>query len=372
MPKAANIELLERLVATPGVPGREHRVRALVLEELEGLVDHVEVDALGSVIAVRQPRAAVKAGRKKKTATRRRTPAPKAEPARVMLAAHMDQIGFLVSHIDDRGFCYLNPVGGFDPRNLFARMVTISPDPNDPAQDLPGVMNPGGKPIHVASPEERRKVPTVREFTVDLGMTGDKVKRKVRIGDMVTIRTASERLGDRFTAQALDNRVAVWTALETLRALDATGHACEVVAVFTAQEEVGLRGAFTSAYAVNPTVGIGIDTTLAIDTPGVPPQDACTRLGEGAAITVMDGASIGDLDLVETFDKLAKRKRIKAQRSVLAAGGTDTAGIQRARGGVKSMTLSIPTRYIHTITEMIDVRDLAAARDLLAAYLAQA
>ncbi|MEM7681523.1 MAG: M20/M25/M40 family metallo-hydrolase [Planctomycetota bacterium] len=372
MPKAANIELLERLVATPGVPGREHRVRDIVLEELDGLADHVEVDAMGSVIAVREPRQAVKTGKKKKGASRKKTTAPKGEPARIMLAAHMDQIGFLVSHIDDRGFCYLNPVGGFDPRNLFARKVTVCPDPADPSLDLVGVMNPGGKPIHVASPEERRKVPTVREFTVDLGLPADKVKKKVRIGDMVVIRTEPERLGDRFVSQALDNRVAVWTAIEALRALDATGHACEVVAVFTVQEEVGLRGAITSAFAVEPTVGIGIDTTLAIDTPGVPPQDACTKLGEGAAITVMDGSSIGDLDLVETFDKLAKRKRIKAQRSVLAAGGTDTAGIQRSRGGVKSMTLSIPTRYIHTITEMIDLNDLGAARDLLAAYLAQA
>lgn len=350
----ATLKLLEKLTTTAGVPGREHRVRKLIMNEIKGIFDTVSVDPLGSVIAVKK--ANPKTGKGKKA------------PTKVMLAAHMDQIGFLISHIDDKGFIYLNPVGGFDTRNLFARAVTICPDPNDPKKDLTGIMNPGGKPIHVASPEERKKIPLVREFVVDTGLAADEVKKKTKIGDMVVINAPVYYVGDHMVSQAMDDRAACWIAIEACRKLK--HHDCEVHCVFTVQEEVGLRGAVASAYTVKPDIGIGIDVTLAMDTPGVPSQDACTKLGDGAAITVMDGSAIGDYDLVEAFEKTAKQKKIKHQRSILAAGGTDTGGIQRNAGGCKAITLSCPTRYIHTVTEMIHTGDIAACRDLLAAYLA--
>jgi endoglucanase len=349
----ATLKLLEKLTTTPGVPGREHRVRKLIMNEIKGIFDSVTIDPLGSVIAVKKP--SPKTGKPKKT------------PTKVMLAAHMDQIGFLVSHIDDKGFLYLNPVGGFDTRNLFARAVTICPDPNDPKKDLTGIMNPGGKPVHVATPEERKKVPTVREFVVDTGLPVEEVNKKTKIGDMVVINAPVYYIGDHMVSQAMDNRVACWIAIEACRKLK--HHDCEVHCVFTVQEEVGLRGAIASAYTIKPDVGIGIDVTLAVDTPGVPGQDCCTKLGDGAAITVMDGSVICDYDLVETFEKTAKQKKIKYQRSILAAGGTDTGGIQRNAGGCKAITLSCPTRYIHTVTEMIHEGDITACRDLLAAYL---
>lgn len=353
-----NLKLLEKLTTTAGVPGREHRVRKLILKEIEGLFDEVSVDPLGSIIAVKKPNPESKAGKPRGSS---------GGPTKVMLAAHMDQIGFLVSHIDDKGFCYLNPVGGFDTRNLFARAVTICPDPDNPKKDLTGIMNPGGKPVHVATPEERKKIPTVREFVVDLGLPKKDVDKKVKIGDMVVINAPTYRIGDHMVSQAMDNRVACWIALEACRKLK--DHDCEVHCVFTVQEEVGLRGAIASAYTVKPDIGIGIDVTLAVDTPGVPSQDACTRLGEGAAITVMDGSVICDYDLVEAFEKTAKKNKIKYQRSILAAGGTDTGGIQRNAGGCKAITLSCPTRYIHTVTEMIHKDDIVACRDLLAAYM---
>ena len=350
----ATLKLLEKLTTTAGVPGREHRVRKLIMNEIKGLFDSVTVDPLGSVIAVKKPKP--KAGRIKKS------------PTRVMLAAHMDQIGFLISHIDDKGYLYLNPVGGFDTRNLFARAVTVCPDPNDPKKDFTGIMNPGGKPIHVASPEERKKIPAVREFIIDTGLPVKEVQRKTKIGDMVVINAPVYTVGEHMVSQAMDNRAACWIAIEACRKLK--DHDCEVHCVFTVQEEVGLRGAIASAYTVKPDIGIGIDVTLAMDTPGVPPQDMCTRLGGGATISVMDGSAIGDYDLIETFEKTAKQKKIQYQRSVLAAGGTDTGGIQRNAGGCKAMTLSCPTRYIHTVTEMIHKGDIEACRDLLAAYLA--
>jgi len=280
----------------------------------------------------------------------------------------MDQIGFMVSHIDDKGFLYLNPVGGFDPRNLFSRVVTVCPDPNDPKKDLTGIMNPSGKPIHLASPEDRKKIPTVREFMVDLGLEKKIIDKKVTVGDMVVINAPVHYIGDLMVSQAMDNRVACWIAIEACKKLKY--HSCEIYCVFTVQEEVGLRGATASSQMIEPDIGIGIDTTLAVDTPGVTPQDACSRLGEGAAITVMDSSAIGDYDLINTFDQLGKKHKIKTQRSILAAGGTDTGGLQRSAGGCRAMTLSCPTRYIHTVTETIHTDDIVACKDLLTKFLA--
>lgn len=350
------MDLLERLVLTAGVSGREHRVRQLVLDEIDGLFDDVSVDALGSVIAVRRPRP--------------ESGAPAEKPTKVMLAAHMDQIGFMVRHIDDKGFLRLNAVGGFDTRNLFARMVTVCPNTEDPAHDLPGVMNPGGRPIHIATDDEKKKVPEIADLTVDLGMAADQVKAKVKIGDMVVIRAPFTEVGDTVVSQCMDNRIACWLAIRAIQNLK--HHDCEVHAVFTVQEEVGLRGAGTAAYAIEPDVGIAIDTTLCVDTPGVPDDSRVTEQGGGATLTVMDGASIADLALLEEMEAVAQRNDIKHQRSILMRGGTDAGTMQRARAGARTFTLSCPTRYIHTVTEMVHKDDLCACRDLLTAYLAQA
>ena len=142
------MKLLEQLVLTPGVPGREHRVRKLIHSQIKGLFDEVRTDALGSLICVRKARPKARSGARSGGGARTRK-----KPLRIMLAAHMDQIGFMVRHIDDKGFLRVNAVGGFDTRNLFARLVSVCPDVNDPKKDLPGVMNPGGKPIHISSAE---------------------------------------------------------------------------------------------------------------------------------------------------------------------------------------------------------------------------
>jgi len=312
------------------------------------------------VIAVRKPRG--KSGGKGR----------KKNPTRVMLASHMDQIGNMVKHVDDAGFVRLNPVGGFDIRNLFARLVTVCPDVRDPSKDLPGVMNPGSKPVHIANEEERKKIPEVGDLLVDLGLPADQVHKKVKIGDMVVLKAPMTRIGQTVVSQCLDNRIACWLAIRAIQKLaKGPGHACEVHCVFTTQEEVGLRGAGTSAYAVEPDIGIAIDTTLCVDTPGIPSEQRVTQQGKGAALTVMDSSSIADLDVLESFEKVAKRKKIKHQRSILPRGGTDAGTMQRARSGTPTFTLSCPTRYIHTVTEMTHLDDLHACRDLLAAWLAQ-
>lgn len=350
------MKLLEKLTTTPGVPGREARIRQLIERETRGLFDATHVDALGSLHGVRKPRP--KSGKAKKN------------PLKVMIAAHMDQIGFMVRHVDDKGFLWIAPVGGFDPRNLFARVVTVVPDLDDPRKDLTGVMTPGGRPIHIARDEDKKKVPDLSEFYVDLGLPAEVVKRKVKVGDMVTINAPLYQIGDTVVGQCLDNRVACWVAIEALK--KAKHHDCEIHCVFTVQEEVGLRGAGTAAYAVKPDVGICCDTTLCCDTPGISDNERVTKQGEGVGLNVLDGTAIVDMELLETFEQLATKKKIKAQRTMLTRGGTDAGTMQRAGAGVRVMTLLTPTRYIHTVTEMVHTDDLHASRDLLAAYLAQA
>lgn len=335
-----------KLSDLPGVPGQEDAVRDFVLAELEGLADEVRVDALGNVIA-------------------RRAGTGEEPRGRVMVSAHMDEIGFLVRYVDEKGYLRLQNLGGFDTRNLFARNVTV----HTRGGALPGILTPAGRPVHIASPEERKKVPELREFFVDLGLDGDAVKAQVRVGDMVTLDQTARQVGQLVCGKAMDDRASVFLLLETLRALRGQPLRHDLYAVFSVQEEVGLRGAITAAYGVQPTVGIGLDVTLAVDTPGVGPDEAVTRMGEGIGIKVYDSSMISTRFLVDEFWDLAQDKGIPAQLEVLGQGGTDGAAIQRSREGVSTLTLSLPTRYIHTIVEAVHETDLRAGVDLLVAYL---
>lgn len=353
-----NIDLLRRLCETPGVPGREERVAELITAEIEGLFDSVERDALGSLICRRAPRVSKK--KAKETG----------EPLKVMLLCHMDEIGFYVRHIDKNGFLWLNPAGGFDPRNLFSRRVLVCSDDGD----LVGVMNPGGRPIHISAPEERKKVPAPKDFFVDVGLDGDAAADRIKVGDYVVMHEPFVEMGEKLVSKALDNRVACWLGIEAVRKLAANkrGHACEVIVAFTCQEEVGLRGAKTASFAVQPDIGLGIDVTLSCDTPGVPSSESVTTQGEGVGIHIKDSSFIADHGLVSELEQLAKKRRIPYQRTILGAGGQDGAAAQQAAAGARAVGVVVGTRYIHTVTEMIDRKDLKAARDLLAAYLGTA
>ncbi|BDP42732.1 peptidase M42 [Deinococcus aetherius] len=342
------LDLLRQLSNLNGVPGQEDAVRDFVLRELEGLTDEVRVDPLGNVIALRRGREDAAEGRQ-----------------RVMLSAHMDEIGFLVRFVDDRGFLRVQPLGGFDNRNLFARNVTVQTR----GGALPGVMTPGGKPIHISSPEDRKKIPELAEFFVDLGLDAEEVRRRVRIGDMVTLDQTARQMGKLTVGKAMDDRACVFLQLELLRHFGETRPRHDVVAVFSVQEEVGLRGATTAAYGVEPSVGIGLDVTLAVDTPGVPAEEAVTRLGGGIGIKVFDSSMISTRRLVDEVVDLAEREGVRYQLEVLPLGGTDGAAIQLSRSGVPSITLSVPTRYIHTVVEAVHEDDLRAGLALLVAYL---
>ncbi|QQA43779.1 M42 family metallopeptidase [Pelagovum pacificum] len=339
-----NTDLLKRLCETPGVPGHEERVRALIETEIEGLFDEVSTDAMGSLHCVRK--------------------ADKDGAPKVMMLCHMDEIGFLVNHVSDKGFVYVQPVGGFDPRNLFSRRVLVCTADGD----LKAVMNPGGKPIHISAPEDRKKVPEVADFYIDTGL-GAAAKDKVEVGDYVVMDEPFLEMGEKFVSKALDNRVACWLGIEAVRAAAKDKRGAEIHVVFTTQEEVGLRGARTAAFKVRPDIGIGIDVTLSCDTPGVPEQDRTTVQGEGFGLHIRDGSFISDKGLVAEIDALAKAKGIPFQRTMLRAGGQDGAAAQQAAAGAKAFGITVGTRYIHTVTEMIHKSDLEAARDILAAYI---
>ena len=343
---AINFDLLKRLSETPGVPGLEDRVRALVVGELKALADDVKVDGLGNVIATK----------------------PGNGQGRVMIAAHMDEIGFMVLHVDDDGFIKINPFGGFDPRVLLAQRVLVH---GFGGQTLRGVLSTASKPIHLLRPDEV-KPPRIEEFYVDTGLPGSRVKELVEIGDMVTLDRTAEELGDRVVGKAMDDRVGVFVMIETLRKLQGSKLEADVVAVATTQEEVGLRGAGTSAFHVEPTVGVALDVTLALDIPGMSRGEQVSQLGGGASIGVANSSVISNPKLVKHFRQIAKDRQILHQVDILPRGGTDAAAIQRSRGGVPSITLSVPARYVHTVNEMVDTRDVQAAIDLLAAYLGQA
>jgi len=350
-----NVDLLKRLCETPGIPGREERVRTLIEREASDLFDEMRTDSMGSLICRRGPRAGGAS-------------AGSGEPKRVLLLCHMDEIGFYVRHVDDKGFIRVNPAGGFDTRNLFARRVVVC---TEDAGDLRGVMNPGGRPVHIATEEEKKKTPEIKEFFVDLGLPAEDVKNTVKVGDMVVLDEPLIEAGQKVVSKALDNRIACWLGVEAIRALAKSdaGHACEIWVVFTVQEEVGLRGARTASFDVEPDVAIGLDTTLACDTPGIPDEEAVTRQGEGAGLHMMDASLISDRRLILDLEAVAKEREIPTQRTILSRGGQDGGAAQLARGGCQAAGLVVGVRYIHTVTEMADRRDIAAARDLLAAWL---
>lgn len=334
-----NIALLKEICETPGAPGFEEPVRKLVLRELEGLVDHIEIDNLGNVIALKK-------GRSEK---------------KVMIGAHMDEIGFIVTHIDDKGFARFHTLGGFDPKTLTAQRVIVHGK-----KDLIGVM--GSKPIHIMSAEERNKAPKVSDYFIDFGMNKDEVEKYIQVGDAITRERGLIEMGDCVNCKSIDNRISVYILIETLKKLKNVPY--DTYAVFTVQEEVGVRGANVSSLKIQPDFGFGLDTTIAFDTPGASKHEQVTALGEGTAIKIMDARTICDTRMVRFMKERAAKHKIKWQAEILTAGGTDTAGIQQMTpGGSIAGAVSIPTRHIHSVIEMANKQDISASIQLLSACL---
>ncbi|MBX3119611.1 MAG: M42 family metallopeptidase [Fimbriimonadaceae bacterium] len=341
-----NEPLLKRLTEAHGVPGQEDLIREIVKEELNGLVEFSS-DPMGNLICLK----------------RGSGPEPR---KKLMLAAHMDEIGFVVKFIDDKGFLRLHTLGGWDPRQMASQRVFV----HTPQGKLPGVLMAGVKPKHLLSAEEAGRPIQAHQFFVDLGMTGEEAKTQVPIGTMVTMNRTLQRMGKLLTCKAMDDRAAVYVMIEALRSVGL--HDVDIYAVATTQEEIGLRGAAASGFGIVPDICVAMDVTLANDIPAIPEEDHITKLGEGAAIKIMDSSLICSPKMVQHFKDVAVKHNIKHQMELLTMGGTDAGGVQRLHGGVPSFTLSIPTRYIHTVNETVHEDDVDACVALLARYIEEA
>lgn len=332
-----NVQLLAEICETPGVSGFEQKVRELVLRELKGLVDDVSIDNMGNVVAVKKGK----------------------QPKKIMAAAHMDEIGFIITHIDDKGFLKFTTLGGFDPKTLTAQRVIVHGK-----HDLIGVM--GSKPIHLMDAEERTKVAKLNDYFIDLGMPYEEVIKIVEIGTPVTRERKLIEMGECVNCKSIDNRVSVFILIETFRQLKTKEIPYDFYGVFTVQEEVGIRGANVSALKIQPDFGFGIDTTIAYDVPGSREHEQVTQLGKGTAIKIMDSSTICDYRMVKFMKEVATKNKITWQPELLPAGGTDTAGIQRmTAGGSIAGAVSIPTRHIHQVIEMAHKSDIDFSIQLL-------
>ena len=326
------LNTLQMLVETPGPSGSEHLIRSKVEEEIRDHVDELYTDALGNLIA---RKGSLGEGGK-----------------RVMVSAHVDEIGLMITHVDDNGFARFIPIGGVSPLTCLGGRVLFM-------NGTQGVIG-----IERLEPNEQ---PTLAKLFIDTGAVS-KQDSQIGVGDVCGFERPFMNLGKRLVAKSMDDRAAAAVAIEALKAIHETPN--EIYFVFSVQEEVGLRGAITAAYGVDPQVGIAVDVTRTGDTPkGVKMEVA---LGNGPAIKVRDSSFIADPRVVNWMVEEAKSQGLPYQMEVLEAGGTDGAAIQRTRAGVPAGCLSIPCRYIHTPSEMVDADDLQQCVSLLTGLLAKA
>lgn len=319
------MKLLEKLTQTDGVSGNERAVGAVIYEEAEKYCDEISIDAIGNIIAHK-----------------------KGKGKRVMLAAHMDEIGIVVTYIDDKGFLRFSAVGGLTVKELVARRVRFS-------NGVIGVIG--------CEEEEFHKKAAMDKLYIDIGARSrEDAEKSVKIGDTAAFAGEYYENGSIVVSKALDNRTGCYILLEVLKKLKKNKN--DLYFVFTAQEEVGLRGAKVSAYSINPEFAIAVDVTEVGDTPAAP--KISVRLGGGAAIKVKDRSVLCDIDVREAMIAAAKKLKIAYQLEIMNDGGTDAGAIHLSRGGVKTGGISLPVRYIHSPSETASAEDIDACIKLTA------
>lgn len=330
-PTESLTDLVKLLTETPGPSGAEHRIRAAVMDQISDLADEVRTDALGNLIA--------RKGRKTEGGQR------------IMVSAHIDEIGLMVTHVDENGFARFLMIGGVSPLTCLGGRVLF--------------MN-GARGVIGMERLEGNTLPTLEKMFIDTG-AASAAESAVQVGDVCGFERPFIDLGKRLVAKSMDNRISAVVAIEALRALKESPH--EVYFVFSVQEEVGLRGAITAAYGVDPELGLALDVTRTGDTPRSTRMDV--TLGKGPAIKVRDSSFIADPRVVNWMIREAEAQHIPYQMEVLEAGGTDGRAIQMARAGVPAGCLSLGCRYVHTPSEMIDREDLENAIRLLVGLLSK-
>jgi endoglucanase len=339
------VDTLEKLSNTCGVAGREEEVRSLMKKFLKPYVDEVKEDKLGNVIGIKK-------GKKN---------APK-----VMLAAHMDEIGLLVKTISKEGFIQFAKIGGIDDRILLAQKVIVYTEKGP----LYGII--GSKPPHIQKEEERKKVLTYDELFIDIGAENQEQAKKmgVKIGDPVGFDTKFAKVGKNIViGKAFDDRVGCAVMIEAMKHLEKTD--CAIYAVGTVQEEVGLRGATTAAFGIYPEVGIALDVTIAGDTLGVREFEAPIKMRKGPSLTVADYGLITHPKVLRLLVDAAEENKIPYQLETGLPGSTDAARISLTREGVPSGVISIPTRYIHGPASLLSLEDTENAVKLTVAAISK-
>lgn len=336
-------ELLEKLSNACGVAGREGEVKGIMIELLRPYVDEVRVDKLENVIGIRKGSRGA---------------------AKVMLAAHMDEIGLMVKTISKEGFLQFTKMGGIDDRILLAQKVTVFAEKGP----LHGII--GSKPPHIQKEDERKKAISYDELFIDVGAGSQEEAREigVRVGDPVGFEVKFAKIrNDVAIGKAFDDRVGCAVMIEALKQLDKTD--CTIYAVGTVQEEVGLRGAGTAAFGIYPDVGIALDVTVAGDVPGVKEFEAPVKMGKGPSLTVADYGLITHPKVLRLLIDTAEELKIPYQLETGLPGSTDAARISLTREGVPSGSISVPTRYIHSPASMLSLKDAEKAAKLTAAAI---
>jgi putative aminopeptidase FrvX len=334
-------ELLERLSNAHGVSGYEGNIRQIIKDEIRPYVDKIETDNMGNLIGTKIGGVPI-----------------------VMLAAHMDEIGLMIKYIDHKGFCRFTKTGGWFDQTLLSQRMVIHTE-NGPVH---GVI--GSKPPHVIKEEDKNKVIKADDMFIDVGATSKENAEKigVKIGTPVTSDISFQSLGnDLITGKAFDNRVGcamLIGALGIMKNIKATVHV-----VFTVQEEVGLKGAKTSAFRLNPDVALAIDVTIAGDSPGIDKKDSALEIGKGPSVTVSDADGRGIIvteSVLKWLKEAARSGNIPCQLEVGSFGTTDASAINITNEGIPAGVIGIPTRYIHTPVSVMSLSDLENGIKLIA------
>ena len=337
----SSLEFLKRLLETPSPSGFERPIQDVVRRYVSDFADRVTTDLHGNVIAVKNPDA----------------------PLRVMFAGHCDQIGMLVQHIDAEGYIYVQTIGGWDPQQLVGQRMTVWTT----SGPVPAVIS--RKAIHLLTEEERKQVVKLKDMWLDIGAK-DKAEAQelVQIGDPVTLELGYQEMRNNLAnSPGMDDKTGLWVCIEALRRASQKKLNCALYAVSTVQEEIGLRGAQTSAFGIDPQIGIAVDVTHATDCPTIEKkQEGDIALGKGPVI--YRGPNMNPR-VVERLIAAAKASEIPYQLAASGrATGTDANSIQVTRAGVAAALVSIPNRYMHSAVETISLEDIDRAADLLAAF----
>ncbi|HEX3016455.1 MAG TPA: M42 family metallopeptidase [Caproicibacter sp.] len=330
----ADLTLLKKLSEAHGISGREEEIRELILKEIRPLADKIEITPLGNIIAFKK-------GEKK----------PK---TKLMISAHMDEVGLIVTHITDDGLLKFAMVGGIDRRILPGKSVTIG-------NGVHGVI--GVKPIHMLTKDEREKSVPLKELYIDIGaLSREEAEEKVKPGDDINFDSIFDTANGMIKGKALDDRAGCAILIDVMK----SGLKYDATFVFAVQEEVGLSGAKTAAYSVKPDAAIVVESTTAADVPGVDKDRQVCRLGAGPVISFMDRRTIYDREYYGLAFAAAKKAGVKCQAKQAIAGGNDAGAIHTSRGGVRTIAVSLPCRYLHSPVGMITQDDFLAAPKLIA------